>query len=232
MNNDGSKGRAAARGLAALAAAPLLGAVAQAGVPAAAAAAAPDVADVSVEAQAPARVRPGAAVPFEVTVRNAGPARARNVMITATLPDGAVRTETLGPVQWTSCTRAGETLGCALGSLEAREERTMRITLRTSKGVRPGTVLRAPVRVSTSTRETNLSDNQAQARTTVDAAANAQQGQQGQQDQEGQQGQQGQQGRPPSSKGRPSTKERPSKKYRPSKKDREYFKDRPSSSRD
>jgi hypothetical protein len=72
----------------------------------------------------------------------------------------------------------------------------MRITLRTSKGTRPGTVLRAPVRVTTSTRETNLADNQAQARTTVDAA-NAQQGQQG---------------RPPS-KGRPSAKP---KKERPS----------------
>nr|BFE28940.1 hypothetical protein GCM10010200_011910 [Actinomadura rugatobispora] len=175
------------------------------------------MADVSVEAEAPARVRPGAEVPYDVTVRNAGPDRARNVILTASLPDGAVRTDNMGDFQHSSCTRGGATVACSIGTLEASEERSMRITLRPSQDVRPGTVLRAPVRVTTSTRETDLTDNRTQVRTTVDGAAPAQKGQQSQ----GQQGQQSQQGRPSAPEGRPATKYQPkqkeqSTKYRPS----------------
>ena len=206
MNEDGARARAARRGLAVLAVAPLLGATApaaayaaQAADPASGAAAAPDAADLSVRAQAPSHVRPGAAVPFDVTVRNAGPARARHVVVTANLPDGRVRTENLGLFQWTSCTRSGDTLGCALGSLGPGEERRMRITLRPDGRLRPGTVLRAPVRVTSATRDPNLADNQVQATTTVGTPAQVKQSQQQaqpNQNQQAQPNQQGQQGRP------------------------------------
>ncbi|GAA2414918.1 hypothetical protein GCM10010191_26200 [Actinomadura vinacea] len=128
-------------------------------------------ADLSVRIIGPAQARPRREILYVVTVRNDGPAKARDVLVRSVLPEGRSRAEHVGGI--TSCTRTESVLACALGTLDAQEERTLLIRLRPPNGVRPGTVLEPSASVTTSTYELNPANNQARARTTVAADAAA-----------------------------------------------------------
>ncbi|MEV5572722.1 DUF11 domain-containing protein [Spirillospora sp. NPDC052269] len=131
-----------------------------------------ETADVSVVRRGPEATRPGQAIPYVTTVTNAGPAAAQNVVVSGTLPQGAV-------LNGSSCSAAatggaGAVSGngapngyvCNLGTLEVGAKKEIRTSV-TLRGAKRGQVLEAPVHVSTSTTELNLVNNNTTFKTRV-----------------------------------------------------------------
>ena len=73
--------------------------------------------DLSIVKSAPAEVGPGAAIPYTLTVANAGPSDATGVVVRDVLPEGTTLASAT-PTQGT-CAAAGATVECALGDLPA-----------------------------------------------------------------------------------------------------------------
>lgn len=125
-----------------------------------------DTADVAVTKAAPALIRPGASVPYQITVTNNGPAPAQDVKLRDMV-------DAKGPVQTdkadSQCVSGGHglSLDCNLGSMAVGEKRTIKVLVKGGRGIRPGMIIRAPSDVSSSTIDTNLVNNHANAETRV-----------------------------------------------------------------
>lgn len=121
-----------------------------------------DVADVSVEATAPDRVRAGAEVDYVLTVRNAGPADARDVVLVHT-PDARSRFVRADR----PCRFDGRTLTCSLGTLTPDQTRVVTVTTRTAESLADGTMLRSHASVTSTAYDDNLGNNAASSSVTV-----------------------------------------------------------------
>ena len=125
-----------------------------------------DTSDVAVTKTAPALIRPGASVPYKITVTNNGPAPAQDVKLRDLV-------DAKGPVQTdkadSQCVSGGHglSLACDLGSMAVGEKRTIKVLVKGGRGIRPGMIIRAPSDVSSSTIDTNLGNNHANAETKV-----------------------------------------------------------------
>lgn len=117
-------------------------------------------ADLSVSKTAtPNPVGIGGSVTFAVTVRNAGPSDARNVVVTDHLPVGLRVRSSQAPG---SCSPVGQTVICNVGTLAAGTAAGVTITADVLSGTRPGTIVNV-VSVSSSTAESNPGNNSASA---------------------------------------------------------------------
>ncbi|MCW2899928.1 MAG: omcB [Streptosporangiaceae bacterium] len=120
--------------------------------------------DLSVVEKAPAQVRPGGAVPYEITVVNQGMARAEHVVLRqilhAVLSDADVArppvtvTEAQSPC---ASRRAG--VVCDLGSLQAGESRKISLNVLVNRDAEPCEI-KAPAQVTSSTADVNRANNQ------------------------------------------------------------------------
>lgn len=123
-----------------------------------------ETADVAVTKAGPALVRPGAVVPYEIKVRNQGSAIAQNVMLTDIVKAKA-------PVEvvdsGVGCSQRGAGTVCNVGALSIGQERTVSLRVRLGPSIKPGTVIQAPAKVTTSTVELNVANNEANVRTKV-----------------------------------------------------------------
>jgi hypothetical protein len=111
---------------------------------------------------APATARTGTAIPYEMKVRNRGPATAENVFVRA---DGPVRLVT-GNV---ACIPEEKGFVCGVGSLRPGETRTLRFKVLPAGSVRAGTVLKYRSRVTSSTTDLHPGNNAASVRTKLTA---------------------------------------------------------------
>ncbi|MBX6767790.1 MAG: hypothetical protein IRY90_11675 [Actinomadura rubrobrunea] len=123
-------------------------------------------ADLSVVQRASGRIRADRAVTYVVRVRNAGPSRARGVVVAVKVPGG------MKNVVWMQrgrCVRHPRFLTCRLGTIAPGRERTLRYILKPRRGggFRPGIVLRSGAKVTASTRDPNPANNAASAATKV-----------------------------------------------------------------
>jgi hypothetical protein len=152
-----------------------------------------DTADVSVLKGGPAVVQPGQRVPYQITVANHGPTAAKNVRLTsASVPVLAHAAQECADLGTPSGDQSGGQSGgqeggqlggpgngqevgtpglvCDIGTLKPGETRAIKISAEARKELKPGTIIQAPSHVTTSTIDTDLSNNQADARTEVGAA--------------------------------------------------------------
>lgn len=113
--------------------------------------------DLTVSLTAPAQVRAGDPFPYDVTIRNLTPTSgAENVQVVLTLPPGLERLDGGSPVIWN------------VGALEPGGARTYRAWARAPQPIRPPSVT-ATARVASTTPETDLTNNEAAATTTIQA---------------------------------------------------------------
>lgn len=113
--------------------------------------------DLTISLNAPSQVRAGDPFPYDVTIRNlTTTGGAANVQVMLTLPPGVERQDGESPIIWN------------VGTLEAGEVRTYRAWARAPQPVRPPSVT-ATAHVTTSTPETDYSNNEAAATTTIQA---------------------------------------------------------------
>ena len=117
-------------------------------------------ADLSVSKSAspnPAAV--GGTVTFGISVRNAGPSDARNVVVTDQLPNGLRVRSSQAPG---SCSPLGQTIICNVGTLSAGGGATVTITADVLVSALPGPIVNR-VSVTSSTAENNPANNSATA---------------------------------------------------------------------
>lgn len=116
-----------------------------------------------------ADVRPGGTVAWRILVGNRGPAVARSVLITDTLPAGVVTATLLVSIPG-AVLNDDNTVTLPVGDLVSGEERLISVVTEISRDdVRPGQLLENRVRVSTLTYEFLLTDNEAGTVVTVQA---------------------------------------------------------------
>ncbi|WP_344277068.1 hypothetical protein [Actinomadura napierensis] len=120
-------------------------------------------ADLAVSRTAPATARAGTAIPYEMKIRNRGPATAENVFVHAS-----------GPVRLlagnAACIPEDTGFVCGVGALRPGETRTLRFRVMPAGNVRAGKVLRYRSRVTSSTMDLNPGNNAASMRTRLTAA--------------------------------------------------------------
>ncbi len=113
--------------------------------------------DLTISLTAPAQVRAGDPFPYDVTIRNlTATSSAANVQVMLTLPPGTERLDGGMPIIWN------------VGTLEAGGARTYRAWARAPQPVWPPSVT-ATARVATTTPESDLTNNEAAATTTIQA---------------------------------------------------------------
>lgn len=113
--------------------------------------------DLTVSLAAPAQVRAGDAFPYDVTIRNlTTTSGAANVQVRLTLPPGLERLDGGLPIIWN------------VGALEPGGTRTYRVWARAPQPIRPPSVT-ATARVASTTPETDPTNNEAAATTTIQA---------------------------------------------------------------
>ncbi len=113
--------------------------------------------DLSITLTAPARARAGDPFPYDIVIRNLTvTSSAANVQVVLTLPPGLERLDGGLPIIW------------SIGTLEAGGERTYRAWVRAPQPIQPPS-LTATARVTTTTPETDLTNNEARATTTIQA---------------------------------------------------------------
>ncbi|MFB4295575.1 hypothetical protein [Actinomadura sp. NTSP31] len=120
-------------------------------------------ADLVMSRTAPATARTGTAIPYELKIRNRGPATAENVFVRAS---GPVRLFTGNA----ACIPEDTGFVCGVGALRPGETRTLRFKVMPAGNVRAGKVLRYRSRVTSSTMDLNPRNNAASMRTRLTAA--------------------------------------------------------------
>ncbi|TDD88522.1 hypothetical protein E1298_14990 [Actinomadura rubrisoli] len=123
-----------------------------------------ETADLAMSKSAPATSRAGAAIPYEMRVRNLGPSTAENVVVRT---DGLARLVE----QDAACVPQRAGFVCAVGSLPAGQERTLRIKAVPGGNAREGAVVKSRSRATSATTDVRTGNNAAVARTTITRAA-------------------------------------------------------------
>ncbi|WP_026416748.1 DUF11 domain-containing protein [Actinomadura oligospora] len=126
-----------------------------------------ETADISVVRKGPEATSPGQSIAYVTTVGNAGPAAAQNVVVSGQLPAGAtLKSSSCSLSSAGGATKAVQGYTCNLGTLSVGAKKEIRTSI-TPRGLKRGQVLEAPVRVSTSTPEVNLANNNTTFKTRV-----------------------------------------------------------------
>lgn len=120
-------------------------------------------ADLSVAMSAPAVIAVGRDLTYEVTVRNAGPDEARNVVLLDLIPDGSEFVS--ASIDGGAASISGRVVTATLGSLAPGASATLRLVVRPT--VLPGAILRNAARASNDEDDGDLADNAAWMDTTV-----------------------------------------------------------------
>ena len=130
-------------------------------------------ADLSIDKTGPATVVAGTQLTYTISVHNAGPSTAKNVVVTDTLPAG-VTFVSVTPSQGT-CTTGQQpgsgTLTCGLGNLASGANATITVVAFVAPDVPPGTILFNKAVVSSATADPDNSNNQDSVNTTVAGSA-------------------------------------------------------------
>jgi uncharacterized repeat protein (TIGR01451 family) len=112
--------------------------------------------DLSVTLGGPATAYPGQPFEWVVTVSNAGPSDARDVVVTETLPPGVTLQDASGGV----CQQQGDgRLRCEVGTVPALTRHTLVLRMQIDDAVAEGATLDLTAVASSATTERNASDN-------------------------------------------------------------------------
>lgn len=129
-------------------------------------------ADVSVSKTGPATVPPGGTLSYTITVSNAGPSAASSVSLTDAVPTNTTFVsiaQTAGPTF--NCTSpavgATGTSTCTIAALNAAASATFTFTVKVNPGTGNGTIITNAASVASPTPDSNLTNNSANAATTV-----------------------------------------------------------------
>lgn len=113
--------------------------------------------DLAISLAAPARARAGDPFAYDITIRNlTTTSSAENVQVLLTLPPGMERLDGSAPIIWNA------------GALEPGDTRAYRVQVRAPQPVSPPAIT-ATARVTTTTPESDYSNNEATATTTIQA---------------------------------------------------------------
>jgi len=120
----------------------------------------------------PDPVLAGNKITYTITVSNAGPSTAQNVMVTDTLPAGTTYVSGVDGNGNNICTLVQtDTVVCALGALNPATTKSVFLTVLVAPSVPNGTVLTNSVTVSSTTPDPNGANNTATQTTTVRTSA-------------------------------------------------------------
>lgn len=118
--------------------------------------------DLAVVNKAPRSVRPGQAIPYQVTVTNKGASPAQNVVVRNSLPGKPpVRVRSVG-----ACAARGMTYVCQLGAIPPGKSITVALPAKTRAGAAPGKIPCLST-VASSTLDVNMANNSASCMTRV-----------------------------------------------------------------
>jgi uncharacterized repeat protein (TIGR01451 family) len=129
-------------------------------------------ADLSIDKTGPANVVAGTQMQYVITVNNAGPSVARDVLVSDTLPAG-VSFVSVTPSQGT-CTNGQPTardLRCGLGNVASGGSATITVVVFVAPDVAPGTILFNQAVVSSSTADPDNDDVRDSVSTLVETSA-------------------------------------------------------------
>lgn len=134
----------------------------------------PSDADLSVrKVDAPDPAAPGQVVTYTVTVGNAGPAAAANVVVTDTLPAGTTFESVVPPAGWTCPAPVAGVLTCTVPTLPSGDTVSIVVAVRVDAGATSGTTLTNAVSVASTTPDPDPANNQATEPTSVVAPTDA-----------------------------------------------------------
>ncbi len=119
--------------------------------------------DLEIIKTGPASADVGDRITYKLTVKNLGPARAENIVIQDSIPEGLTY---LDDQSEAPCDQVGNTVQCPLTYLSENQSRTFTLKFDVNQGT-CGSVIQNRSSVQTSSNDTNLSNNQSDISTTI-----------------------------------------------------------------